>query len=134
MQKFILDWSEKDEYNECNKCALKGAVLMFWEKFRNRNRINQSRTIAEKLKDSHVKYASEKIDEVDTIIGREGHLNIVEEKDFELVFGVESAFRFVIDEMSIWEFMSLDGAVVSGVDKNTGNERTVTVYYDRRLT
>lgn len=107
---------------------------MFWEKFRNRNRINQSKTIAEKLKDSHVKYASEKIDEVDTIIGREGHLNIVEEKDFELVFGVESAFRFVIDEMSIWEFMSLDGAVVSGVDKNTGKERTVTVYYDRRLT
>ena len=107
---------------------------MFWEKFKNRSKVIQSRTIAEKLNDSHVKYASEKIDGIDTIVGREGHLNIVEEKEFELVFGVESVFRFVIDEMSIWEFMSLDGAVVSGVDKNTGKERTVTVYYDRRLT
>lgn len=107
---------------------------MFWDKFKNRNKINQSRTIAQKLNDSHVKYASVKIEGVDTIVGREGHLNIVDDKDFELVFGVESIFRFEIDQMSIWEFMSLDGAVVSGIDKNTGKEKKVTVYYDRRLT
>ena len=55
-------------------------------KFKNRNKINQSRTIAQKLNDSHVKYASVKIEGVDTIVGREGHLNIVDDKDFELVF------------------------------------------------
>lgn len=107
---------------------------MFWNRIKNKDKINQSRAIAKKLNDSHVKYASQSIDGVDTIIGREGHLNIVDQKDFELVFGVQSVFKFEIDQMSIWEFMSLDGAVVTGIDKNTGQEKTVTVYYDRRLT
>lgn len=96
--------------------------------------MRQSRDIAAKLHDSHVKYASEKVDGEDLIIGRDGHLNIVGNTDFELCFGVTSTFKFKIDEMKIWEFMSLDGAVISGVDKNCGKERTFTVYYDKHLT
>ncbi len=96
--------------------------------------VKQSRELCSKLHDSHVKYASEKIDGTDTIIGRDGHLNIVEEKIFEYTVGVKSIFRFNIDEMTIWEFMSLDGAVITGIDLNTENERTVTVYYDKHLT
>ena len=61
--------------------------------------VKQSRDICKKLHDSLVKYASEKI-----------------------------------DEMNIWEFMSLDGAVITGYEYNDCKERTVTVYYDRHLT
>ena len=96
--------------------------------------IKQSRDICSKLHDSHVKYASERINNEEIIIGREGHLNIVENKMFEYTVGVKSIFKFSIDEMSIWEFMSLDGAVITGTDASTGQERTVTVYYDKHLT
>lgn len=91
--------------------------------------------ICKKLHDTHVKYASEKMpDGQDLIIGRDGHLNIVDDGIIELTFGVESAFRFEIDKLSVWEFMSLDGAVFSGVDINSSEQKTFTVYYDKHLT
>jgi hypothetical protein len=93
----------------------------------------QSRTIAEKLNDRHIKYATVKTENDDLIVGRSGHVNIVDSDCFELVFGVESIFKFKIDEMTIWEFMSLDGATVSGVDLNDGNEKTFMIYYDKHL-
>lgn len=94
----------------------------------------QSRSIAAKLNDTHIKYAAEKNDGEEVIVGREGHINIVENDCFELVFGVKSVFKFKIDEMTIWEFMSLDGATVSGNDLNTGTEKTFIIYYDKHLT
>lgn len=93
----------------------------------------QSRTIAAKLNDSHIKYASVKKDNDDLIVGRDGHVNIVDEDCFELVFGVKSIFKFKIDDMVIWEFMSLDGATVTGVDLNDGVEKTFMIYYDKHL-
>ena len=95
--------------------------------------VKQSRAIAEKLNDSHIKYAVIKTDTDDIIVGHDGHVNIVENDCFELVFGVESIFKFKIDEMTIWEFMSLDGATVTGVDLNDGNEKTFMIYYDKHL-
>ena len=95
--------------------------------------VKQSRAIATKLNDTHIKYASDKTSGEELIVGRSGHVNIVDGDCFELVFGVESIFKFRIDEMTIWEFMSLDGATVSGVDLNDGNEKTFMIYYDKHL-
>ena len=95
--------------------------------------VRQSRQIAEKLNDYHIKYAVIKTDTDDIIVGRDGHVNIVDDDCFELVFGVESAFRFKIDEMTIWEFMSLDGATVTGFDLNDDYEKTFVIYYDKHL-
>ncbi len=95
--------------------------------------VKQSRAIAEKLNDYHIKYAVIKTDTDDLIIGRDGHVNIVDGDCFELVFGVESAFKFKIDEMQIWEFMSLDGATVTGYDLNDDYEKTFMLYYDKHL-
>ncbi len=94
----------------------------------------QSRAIASKLNDTHIKYASDKTSGEELIVGRSGHVNIVDGDCFELVFGVQSAFKFKIDQMTIWEFMSLDGATVSGTDLNTGEEKTFILYYDKHLT
>lgn len=96
--------------------------------------VKQSRQIAEKLNDSHIKYALIKTETDDLIVGRDGHVNIVDDDFFELVFGVESIFKFKIDEMQIWEFMSLDGATVTGYDLNDGYEKTYVIYYDKHLT
>ena len=95
--------------------------------------VKQSRAIAEKLNDSHIKYAVIKTETDDLIVGHDGHVNIVDDLYFELVFGVESAFKFKIDEMTIWEFMSLDGATVSGYDLNDDYEKTFIIYYDKHL-
>jgi hypothetical protein len=57
----------------------------------------------------------------------------VDNEYFELVFGVESAFKFKIDDMTIWEFMSLDGATVTGYDLNDDYEKTFMIYYDKHL-
>ena len=93
--------------------------------------------ICKKLHDTHVKYASIKNpDGEDLIIGRDGHLNIVDDGIIELTFGVSSAFRFRIriEHDPVWEFMSLDGAVLSGTELNSSEQKTFTVYYDKHLT
>ncbi|MBR2021480.1 MAG: hypothetical protein IJ939_03500 [Clostridia bacterium] len=95
--------------------------------------VKQSRQIAEKLNDTHIKYAVIKTDTDDLIVGREGHVNIVDKDCFELVFGTQSVFKFKIDQMQIWEFMSLDGATVTGYDLNDDYEKTFIIYYDKHL-
>lgn len=105
-----------------------------FDKFKRDKNAKQSWTIAQKLSDSHIKYASDKTNGEEIIVGRSGHVNIVDNEYFELVFGVESIFKFKIDNMTIWEFMSLDGATVSGVDLNDGKEKTFILYYDKHLT
>ncbi|MBQ8758598.1 MAG: hypothetical protein IJZ20_02800, partial [Clostridia bacterium] len=50
--------------------------------------VKQSREIAAKLNDSHIKYALIKTETDDLIVGRDGHVNIVDGDCFELVFGV----------------------------------------------
>lgn len=94
------------------------------------------RRIADKLHDVHIKRIAEKGDDgVETIIARECHINRLGEKGEELCAteGVRTVFRAAVDEMRIWEFMSLDGCVIGFVNLDTGKERNVVVYYDRRL-
>ncbi len=111
-----------------------GIIKKLFDKFsRVSPQVKQSRAIAEKLNDSHIKYAAIKTDTDDLIVGHNGHVNIVDGDCFELVFGVESAFKFKIDEMQIWEFMSLDGATVTGYDLNDDYEKTFVIYYDKHL-
>lgn len=96
-----------------------------------------SRKIARKLHDMPFKYVSEKDENgTETIIGRAGHINIEGEKNEYLcaTSGVKTLFKAPIDEMKIWEFMSLDGCVIDFSDADTGEVRSITVYYDKHLT
>ncbi len=96
-----------------------------------------NRRMANKLHDMPFKYVSEKAEDgTDTIIGRGGHVNIVGERGDELcaTCGVKTIFHLKIDEMKIWEFMSLDGCVITFTDLDTGKERTVNMYYEKHLT
>lgn len=108
------------------------------EKFGGKGKTHAlNRRLAEKLHDMPFKYVSEKDENgVETIIGRGGHINIVGANRRELcaTVGVKTLFRLAIDEMSIWEFMSLDGCVITFTDLDSGKQRTLTVYYDKHLT
>ena len=106
-------------------------------KLRKNDPVLDNRRIAAKLNDIHVKYISEKDEHgVDTIIGRECHVNLLGEgkKQMAATEGIRTLFRLAVDEMKIWEFMSLDGCVITFTDLDTGKDRSVTVYYDKHLT
>ncbi|MBE6548667.1 MAG: hypothetical protein E7667_07335 [Ruminococcaceae bacterium] len=77
----------------------------------------------------HIKYVTEKRNEVDEVIGRSGGLNIRD--DELLVFAsADVLMRCKIEEMQAWELLSKDGVVITAPDlEHGGIERTIIVYY-----
>ena len=77
----------------------------------------------------HIKYVTEKKNDVDEVIGRNGGLNIRND-EFIVYASAKVVFRCRIDELQIWELLSRDGVVLTGPDlENGGVERTVIAYY-----
>ena len=85
--------------------------------------------MAKQICGHHVRYITEKINDVDEVIGREGSLNIKE--DELLVFGSgDILMRCKIEKMQAWELLSKDGVVITAPDDAHGGvERTIVVYY-----
>ena len=77
----------------------------------------------------HVKYVTERINDVEEVIGKNGALNI--RGDELLVFAsADVLMRCKIEEMQAWELLSKDGVVITAPDKEHGGiERTIIVYY-----
>jgi hypothetical protein len=84
--------------------------------------------MAEMICGKHIRYVTEKQNDVDVVIGREGGFNI-REGDLLVYASSKVVFRAEIDELQIWELLSKDGVVLTGFDKETGRERTVIAYY-----
>lgn len=103
-----------------------------WEKLTKSNNPNSKRyryDMAQRICGHHVRYVTERKDEVDEVIGREGALNI---RDDELLVFASSdiLMRCKIEDMEAWELLSKDGVVITAPDlAHGGKERTITVYY-----
>ena len=77
----------------------------------------------------HIRYVTEKIDDVDEVIGRSGGLNIRDDTMI-LYASANVIFRCKLDDLQIWELLSKDGVVLTGPDmENGGKVRTVIAYY-----
>ncbi len=77
----------------------------------------------------HIKYVTEKRNDVDEVIGRSGGLNI---RDDELIVfaSADVIMRCKIEQMQAWELLSKDGVVITAPDlEHGGVERTIIVYY-----
>ena len=86
--------------------------------------------MAQKLNNRHVRYVTERLEGIEQIVGREGHLNILPDGErFAVTCGVEDIFRARIDSLTMGELMSLDGVVLTGFDEVKGCERSVTAFY-----
>lgn len=85
--------------------------------------------MAQKIVGHHVKYVTERIDNVDEVIGREGALAL--RNDELIVFASQDIlFRTDVATMNAAELLSKDGVIISGPDKEHGGiERTIIVYY-----
>lgn len=87
------------------------------------------REMALSIHGRHIRYVTEKKNDVDEVIGRNGNINI---RDDELLLFASSdvIFRAKVDELQIWELLSKDGVVLTGADlEHDGIERTVIAYY-----
>ncbi len=87
------------------------------------------RKMAEKLDGRYVKYVTERENGTETVIGREGHANIVNDTEFAVTCGITEIFRANIEEMKAWELLSLEGAVLTAYDKAADRERSIVIYY-----
>ena len=85
--------------------------------------------MARSVEGQHIKYVTEKKDNVDEVIGRNGGLNIRND-EFIVYASAKVLFRCKVDDLQIWELLSKDGVVLTGPDlENDGKERTVIAYY-----
>lgn len=64
----------------------------------------------------------------DYVIGKGGVLSLYD-GDFSVICEGKALFVCKADELHAWEFMSLDGATLTGFDKVQNKERTVMAYY-----
>ena len=97
-------------------------------KSKDPNSKRSRRDMAEMVCGKHIRYVSEKQNDVDTVIGREGGFNI-REGDLLVYASAKVVFRAEIDNLQIWELLSKDGVVLTGYDKETQRERTIIAYY-----
>ena len=85
--------------------------------------------MARSVEGQHIKYVTEKKDNVDEVIGRNGGLNIRND-EFIVYASANVLFRCKVDDLQIWELLSKDGVVLTGPDiESGGRERTVVAYY-----
>ncbi len=85
--------------------------------------------MAKQMCGHHIKYVTEKRNDVDEVIGRSGGLNI---RDDELIVfaSADVIMRCKIEQMQAWELLSKDGVVITAPDlEHGGVERTIIVYY-----
>lgn len=95
---------------------------------KNTSSLAYKKYMAKKIDGKHIEYALEKQGEEERIISKGGSINL---RDGELIVnGSErTLFRVRVENLSAWEFMSLNGVVLSGFDLEENKERTITAYY-----
>lgn len=87
------------------------------------------REMAASVCGQHIKYVTERIDDVETVIGRAGGLNIRND-EFIVYASADVLFRCPLDDVRVSELLSKDGVVISGPDlEHDGKERTVIAFY-----
>ncbi len=102
---------------------------LFKRKSKNPNSKSYRWDMARQMCNHHIRYVTEKINDVDEVVGRNGGLNIRD--DELLVFAsADVIMRCKVEEMQAWELLSKDGVVITAPDlEHGGRERTIIVYY-----
>lgn len=106
-----------------------GTIIKNLTRSKNPNSKKFQREKALSVNGKHIRYVTEKIGEVDEVIGRNGGLNIRDDTMI-LYASANVVFRCKLDELQVWELLSKDGVVLTGPDlENGGRVRTVIAYY-----
>ena len=85
--------------------------------------------MARRICGHHVKYVTERRDNVEEVIGKSGGLNIKDE-DLLVFASGQVLMRVPVAQLQASELLSKDGVVLTGPDlEHGGTVRTITVYY-----
>ena len=104
----------------------------FFDRFKRKKDPNSKqfrREFALAINGRHIRYVTERVDNVENVIGRDGALAI---KGDEFILHVpgKTLLRVKISELDAWELLSKDGVVITAPDlEHDGRVRTVIVYY-----
>lgn len=87
------------------------------------------RMMAEKISGKHIKYVTERIDNEELVIGKEGSLTLRGD-EFIVFASSDILFRANVEELTASELMSLDGVILTAPDLEHGSvQRTIVAYY-----
>lgn len=82
-----------------------------------------------KLDGKGLRYVVEKGENgVDKVLGKHGVISFYE-GDLSVICGEKTVFSCRGEDVKAWEFMSLDGASITGFDKTQNKERTIFAHY-----
>ena len=82
-----------------------------------------------RLDGKNLKYVLEKGENgVDRVLGKHGVISFYE-GDLSIICGEKTVFCCTGENVRAWEFMSLDGATITGFDKTENKERTILAHY-----
>lgn len=85
--------------------------------------------MARRICGHHIRYVTERREEVEEVIGKSGGLNI-KDGDLLVFASARVLMRVPVEELQAAELLSGDGVVLTGPDLEHGGEvRTITVYY-----
>lgn len=93
------------------------------------DKVSFRKEMAEKIARHRIRYVSEREDDMDIIIGRDGGFNI---RNGEFIVSADNKviFRSKVEELQASELMSLEGAILTAPDlENGGKMRTIIAYY-----
>ena len=104
-------------------------LLDIFKKKSDPSSVKYRREMAQRICGHHIKYVTEKIGDIDEVIGRSGGLNI-RNGEFIVFASSDIIFRTNVDELEAWELLSKDGVVLTGPDyEHGGAVRTIIVHY-----
>lgn len=106
-------------------------LIKYYTKSKNEKSPRYRRDFAKELNGLHIKYVTERINDNDDVIGKDGALIVKEDVDEFLVYAsTEVLFRAKIPELAAWQLLSGDGVVLTAPDiEHGGVERTIIAYY-----
>lgn len=96
---------------------------------KNTDSVEFRRWMAAKLDGRSLRYILERDENGnESVIAKGGVLSDFEGR-FSVISGDKTLFCTPTDELHAWEFLSLEGATLTGFDEIAGKERTILAYY-----
>lgn len=109
--------------------------IMFGKLFRklhkntNENSVSFRWEMARHIDGKHIKYVTERVDGVESVVGHEGAV-ILREDELLVYASSDIVFRSKVPLTRMSELLSLEGVILTGPDlQHDGAERTIIAYY-----
>ena len=104
-------------------------IINKFRKNTNENSVSFRWEMAHKLNGRAIKYVTERLDDVDVVVGREGAL-ILKEDELLVFSSADVVFRAKVPLLRMSELLSLEGVILTGPDiEHDGEERNIIAYY-----